>query len=495
MTLTGLRRIHEFDLSLWALYVAVIWGLRIDVYELPSYFVLSLNETILIYYLGVASIFLNVIPKYINRTGANRHFNDHTEKKFLTRNYIRLLFHILGGGFEFSFTGMTVWNHHHGIQSYDLQTIKMVSIFLDFVHTTTIIIMIRNSDGVMMLRSNNTFFALIKCYFSMKLWFDCPTLDASIPYISALFIFTSGFMTTRIYSFIVAMLQLSFGMTFKAMAENWYSVGEFLAQLIIVARTGSMSLASALFPFVMYHFKHELWTKKNGLRNQTVFFGLMPLALFVAVKNDAENYFLHLMVHIMLGTYTFFYAGQYFKRQPILGTDFSKEDEMVLEVTKNPVEGRSDSAAGRALAKGWNRASYYRSWATLPATSASASVRTSISTSVARRSCSRAAEVLQELPMLPAPSVKTEVVTTTSFLSADNALTMLDDRSRPIKSPSRSVSPARETTCSGSQPRVLPRVSLSKSVNREKPSMLKMVHTNSLRGAAAFQLLAGRRIT
>jgi len=490
MTLTGLRKIHERDLCIWMLYVAVIWSFRIEVYELPSYFVLSLNETVVIFWLGVASIFLNVIPKYINRTGANRHFNDQTQKKFLTRNYIRLLLHILGGGFEFLFTGMMVWNHHHGIQSYDLQTIKIVSIFLDFVHTTTIIIMIRNSDGVMMLRSNNTFFALIKCFFSMKLWFDCPTLDASIPYLSALFIFTSGFMTTRIYSFIVAMLQLSFGMTFKTMAENWYSVGEFLAQLIIVARTGSMGLASALFPFVMYHFKHELWTKKNGLRNQTVFFGLLPFTLFFTQSNDVENYALHLAVHIILGTYTFFYAGAYFKRQPVLGTDFSKNDEKVLEATKNPVEGRSDSQAGRALARGWNRASYYRSWTNSPCAHISGSIAKA-SASVARPKASASAARPLALNMLPAPSINDRVTTTTTTLTADDALLMDDERSRPVRSKSRSMSPAKERCNSASQPRLmpLPRISVSASRGRGNDSkkLLKMVHTNSLRGAAAFQ--------
>lgn len=489
MTLTGLRKIYEYDLCLWMLYVAVIWSFRVEVHELPSYFVLSLNETVIIFWLGVASIFLNVIPKYINRTGANRHFNDQTQKKFLTRNYIRLLLHILGGGFEFLFTGMTVWNHHHGIQSYDLQTIKIVSIFLDFVHTTTIIIMIRNSDGVMMLRNNNTFFALIKCFFSMKLWFDCPTLDASIPYISALFIFTSGFMTTRIYSFIVAMLQLSFGMTFKTMAENWYSVGEFLAQLIIVARTGSMGLASACFPLVMYHFKHELWTKKNGLRNQTVFFGLLPFTLFFTQSNDAENYALHLAVHIILGVYTFFYAGAYFKRQPVLGTDFSENDEKVLKSAKNPVEGRSDSEAGRALARGWNRASYYRSWTNSPCKVASGSIAKA-SLSVARPSGCRAAEVLTDLSMLPAPSFKTgRVITTTTTLTADDALLMDDERSRPVRSCSRSMSPAKERSSSASQPRLmpLPRVSVSAPRGNDSKKLLKMVHTNSLRGAAAFQ--------
>merc|ERR1719493_599246 len=206
-----------------------------------------------------------------------------------------------------------------------------------------------------------------------------------------------------------------------------------------------MGLASALFPFVMYHFKHELWTKKNGLRNQTVFFGLLPFTLFFTQSgnSDVQNYALHLAVHIILGVYTFFYAGAYFKRQPVLGTDFSKTDEKILEVTKNTVEGRSDSEAGRALAMGWNRASYYRSWTNSPCKTGASGSIARVSVSVARPSAGRAAEVLTDLSMLPAPSFKNDrVVTTTTMLTADDALTMDDERSRPVRSCSRSMSPA-----------------------------------------------------
>jgi len=122
--------------------------------------------------------------------------------------------------------------------------------------------------------------------------------------------------------------------------------------------------------------------------------GLIPVAIFVATKMQLDELLLnnlyHVQIHILLGVYCFFFAGSYFKRQPVLGVDFGvekKEEKTETADLASKTLERSDSVApkktrfaaatepklspiapeaselNREMAAGWGRMSYYPSWA------------------------------------------------------------------------------------------------------------------------------------
>jgi len=331
MGYTGLRLIQEADLLMFFAYMAFVYISNFDLFPQVKNVELGRYELIIIYiFIGWASIVLNVIPKYLNFGGAQRHLNDNkkdkTERKFLARNYIRLFFHILSGAYVFIFGGWAVLG-----SPFSFGFLKYSLVFMDFMHQVTIILMTRNHDGIFFLRSNNFAFALFKCWCDREILY-ATSFEAAKPYITTIFLYTSGFASTRFLCAIIAIAQMLFGYEFDALRENWYSLGQELAHFLIGYRTGAISFYNALFCISAMWFKHELWTSKNDYQNRAIGFGAVCLAIFGAQQLSPSNALLwddhfHNFVHFLLLVVNFTCIGPYFKREPLAAVDFRKDGQ------------------------------------------------------------------------------------------------------------------------------------------------------------------------
>lgn len=334
---------------MWFGYLAVVWAVDIKWLNILDDYEISFTHFMTVYAVGFISIFLNVIPKYIKFDGAQRHLNDQknldgTQKKFFARNYIRLLAHIISGGGGFIFCGWTLWCNFYGYQRLTFQTVKMTAIAFDFVHEVTIVLLTRNHDGIFNAgRVNNWGLAVIKAIFCKDLYY-CNTLEEGLPYITALYIMTSGFSPTRVVAFFTAVVQLGFGIPFEVMAENWYSVGLLAAHAHIGFSTGNFAFANMLFLPATLFFRHELWKRDPKWKNEHPYelraqlLGLVVFAIYVARRLLPDNELLwnnnfHAAIQMAMNAFCFCCLGQYFKRKPLIYIDYqvAKEDAMVQE--------------------------------------------------------------------------------------------------------------------------------------------------------------------
>lgn len=325
-----MHRIHLFDMGLCLLYTLLMWYYRPRVLDLSNWS-LSDWEIKLIHNLGLMFIMNNVLPKYMRFTGARRHRNDMGVKKvFLTRNYVRLFLHILGGSGVF-FTGGFYLQNEEFFQKnvFSLQSLKVYFILFDLLHQITIWLMLRNHDGMFILRSNNLSLALQKVAMDIALW-EAQSFDEARPIIAGLFLATAGFALTRFWCFIVAMAQVIYGRDFDSLRENWYSVGEWLAQFVIMVRMGVIRENNLPFLICVFWFPHELWTTKNDYQDIAKYVGYPPAAMyFYGLLADVtqRSWLLQtsdLVAQMVLAFFSMYYCGKYFKREPLAGVDYKK---------------------------------------------------------------------------------------------------------------------------------------------------------------------------
>lgn len=316
------------DMIICVVYTLFMWHFRPEVLDLRTWD-LSLLEIRLVHNLGLMFVMNNVIPKYFRFTGARRHRNDMGMKKtYLTKNYFRLALHILGGSGVFFFGGFYLQSEAFFQKYLSLTTLKIIFIAFDFLHQATIWLMLRNHDGMFLLRSNNLSLAMQKVAMDIQLW-EAATFEDARPIIAGLFLATAGFALTRFWCFIVAMAQVIFGRSFDSMRENWYSVGEWLAQLIIMVRTGVCRENNICYMLSVYWFPHELWNnEKDDHQDIAKYVAYVPAALyFYGFHADVTQRPLltqtsDLVCQLALAVHSMYYCGKYFKREPLPGVDY-----------------------------------------------------------------------------------------------------------------------------------------------------------------------------
>jgi hypothetical protein len=319
-----------------------MWYYRPKILDLSNW---SLGdwEIKLIHNLGLMFIMNNVLPKYMRFTGARRHRNDMGMKKvYLTKNYVRLFLHILGGVGVFFTGGFYLQNEEFFQNIFSLQSLKIYFIFFDLLHQITIWLMLRNHDGIFILRSNNLSLALQKVAMDIALW-EAQSFDEARPIITGLFLATAGFALTRFWCFIVAMAQVIYGRDFDSLRENWYSIGEWLAQFIIMVRMGVIRENNLPFLICVFWFPHELWTAKNDYQDIAKYVGYPPAAMYFygLVADVTQRSWLlqtsDLVAQLALAFFSMYYCGKYFKREPLAGVDYKKHRKSMRTLVQRTI--------------------------------------------------------------------------------------------------------------------------------------------------------------
>jgi hypothetical protein len=206
-------------------------------------------ERKIMFALTVLGVFGFVIPRFVKRDGAARHFASDKVVRVLLVHIISgtsvvLVYPIIGiffGGLDNKEGGM-------------LLNIIMI---LDLLHCITSIRLLKNHDGTFALRIGN-FLAMIAKF---NIWVN---LDRHDPYfIDLLFLSSFGFMGTRL-----AAVAGAFTMIFTKSGdgyylEHYYSIGLQIAQFHIMLRTpGGVRVWLSYAPLVSYVYYHELWKRK-----------------------------------------------------------------------------------------------------------------------------------------------------------------------------------------------------------------------------------------
>jgi len=338
-----MHRIHAIDMAICVAYTLLMWHFRPNVLDLSNWD-LSLLEIRLIHNLGLMFIMNNVIPKYLRFTGARRHRNDMGVKKtYRTKNYLRLFLHILGGAGVFFFAGFYLQSEKFFQERLSLQTLKLIFIIFDLLHQSTIWLMLRNHDGIFVLRSNNLSLAVQKVAMDIALW-EATSFEEARPIIAGLFLATAGFALTRFWCFIVAMAQVVCGRSFDSMRENWYSVGEWLAQLIIMVRMGVCRENNLCYIICVFWFPHELWnSKKDDFQDIAKYVAYVPAALYFygffadVTQRPLLTQTSDLVLQIALGIHSMYYCGKYFKREPLQGVDYASARKSMRSLVERTI--------------------------------------------------------------------------------------------------------------------------------------------------------------
>jgi len=251
--------------------------------------------------------------------------------------------HILGGSGVF-FTGGFYLQNEEFFQKnvFSLQSLKVYFILFDLLHQVTIWLMLRNHDGIFILRSNNLSLALQKVAMDIALW-EAQSFDEARPIIAGLFLATAGFALTRFWCFIVAMAQVIYGRDFDSLRENWYSVGEWLAQFVIMVRMGVIRENNLPFLICVFWFPHELWTTKNDFQDIAKYVGYPPAAMyFYGLVADVTQRSLllqtsDLVAQLVLAFFSMYYCGKYFKREPLPGVDYKKHRTSIKTLVQRTI--------------------------------------------------------------------------------------------------------------------------------------------------------------
>jgi len=307
--------------------------------------VISKNESVWTICLGIFFIFQNVLPKYVRHDEAERHMNtDKTlsksgdtpipkamakkqqvqgldrldTKKFLTKNYIRLFFHIFFGATEFLLESWIVVQYLYFTGCSNIHTLKLWVIFLDFGHQLTAWLLCRNHDGIFFIRGGNVMLSLTKLVCCAHL-LATTSDEQAYRYVNGLLIFTSGFALTRLFAIIAWIIQYNTSIFGSIVNENWYSYGLFGAQLYVFWSQNVLNwLAYSLIGAA--YFPHEMWfNKKHGaqnafMREQTTLFGIA--SFFLVSHDDTQKY--KLMFILMQVYFTSRDCGIWYKRNRLV---------------------------------------------------------------------------------------------------------------------------------------------------------------------------------
>lgn len=335
--------IHVQDLILCIAYTALMWHYRPNLLDLSNWS-LSVWEIRIVHNIGLMFVMNNVLPKYMRFTGARRHRNDMGIKKtYLTKNYFRLFLHIIGGAGVFFFGGFYLQNEAFFQEHLTLLTLKKIFIGFDLLHQVTIWLMLRNHDGIFLLRSNNLSLALQKVAIDIQLW-ECQSFEEATPMIAGLFLATAGFALTRFWCFVVAMAQVVFGRDFDSMRENWYSVGEWLAQFIIMVRMGVMRENNLPYLLSVFLFPHELWNSdKDDYQDIAKYVAYPPAALYFygffadVTQRPLLTQTTDLIAQLALAIHSMYYCGKYFKREPLPGVDYKAHRKSLRSLVERTI--------------------------------------------------------------------------------------------------------------------------------------------------------------
>jgi len=289
-------------------------------------------ETFGIYAVSLFFILQNVLPKYLKFGGAKRHFNDVKDveekslRKFMTKNYIRLGFHILSGVFEVLLPGLYTFAPEYFDTIFSFEFLKYWFVFWDTIHQITIWLMTRNHDGIFAIRVHNLAFGVTKLFFCgeiMKMTETGPDFHA---FVGALFIYTSGFAWARAWCFITALGQLYIRkVNWDFMRENWYSAGLWIGQALIVIRMGTLAECNMVTLFTAIYFPIEIWIKDNTkYKTRMILISGFLSPLYWVEDNQL---LIQLCILIFYALYTSKFSGLYWKRQPIPGVDHNAEKD------------------------------------------------------------------------------------------------------------------------------------------------------------------------
>jgi len=312
---------------------------------------LQLWEISGIYIVVFFFIFKNVIPKFVSFGGARRHYNDVKSvekkglKKFMTKNYIRLLMHILSGATQVLLSGVYVMAPHYWNTIFSFGFLKHWFIFWDIIHETTGFLMTRNHDGIFAIRAFNLAFMVVKLFFCGQIYQMDAVNEDFITLVGGIFILTSGFAWVRFTCSIIAIAQCWFyTVDMTLLLENWYSLGLWLGQFLIAWRCHVLGLMHVVFFFCAIYFPVELWIKKRAhFRDRNIFVtSFLAAAYFI---RSEKNFEIHLVLSVAFLVYTSCFSGLYWKRAPIPGVDFD-EAKMTKEEIKQMNLRRSMSYRG-----------------------------------------------------------------------------------------------------------------------------------------------------
>jgi len=311
--------VHFEDACIFLVYTLIVFS--VDTTKFMDFSTINLNwhEMAVIYFFGCFSVILNVLPKYYLFHGAARHHSN--KKKCTSANYIRLGIHIISGAGQFFIAGWYCL-YPESFSEWSVFKFKSLIIFMDFVHEITIVLLLRNHDGIFTLRVYNLGLAVYKCIMCAQL-FKVTTMAEVTPFVQGIYLCTAGFSSTRVFSALILVLQLIFvNSDFDYLRENWYSWGLLYAVLHIAVRLNMLGWFNFLFLFCVIRFPHELWRYEKYYDN-SLKLGLVYVALaFVR----ADDMLFQLSATVPMTYYVFMLCGNYLKRTPLANVDFRPRD-------------------------------------------------------------------------------------------------------------------------------------------------------------------------
>jgi len=288
----------------------LVWWEILGIYGVSMYFILK-----------------NVIPKFTTFGGARRHYNDVKDpeekglKKFMTKSYIRLAFHILSGMFQVMFAGGYVMAPQFWNSIFSFTFLQRWFIFWDTVHELTGWLMTRGHDGIFAVRAYNLAFMVVKLFFCGQISRMTAADNDFVALVGGLFILTSGFAWVRFTCALFAIAQcVLYDVDMTVLLENWYSMGLWVGQFAIGVRCQVLGEYHLTFAFCALYFPIELWVKKQAHHKYTTLlftFGLAPM-YFV----ESNHLAIQMAIGVFFWVYTTWFAGTYWKRAPIPGIDY-----------------------------------------------------------------------------------------------------------------------------------------------------------------------------
>lgn len=293
---------------------------------------LQLWEIVGIYGISMFFILKNVIPKFVSFGGARRHYNDvkNVEKaglrKFMTKNYIRLAFHILSGAMQVTTSGGYVLLPHFWNTIFSFKFLQSWFIFWDLIHETTGWLMTRNHDGIFAIRAYNLAFMVVKLFFCGQISKMTSADSDFIALVGGLFILTSGFAWVRFTCSLIAIAQVAFyKVDFTKLRENWYSLGLWVGQYAIAFRTRTLGEMHLFFAFCAVYFPIELWIKSRAKHKFNTMLVTFSFSALYFIKSPVVQHWQHEIqscIGVIYLVYTTWFCGVYWKRSPIPGVDF-----------------------------------------------------------------------------------------------------------------------------------------------------------------------------
>jgi hypothetical protein len=212
-------------------------------------FHLGILERKIMFAFTVLGVFAFVIPKFVKRDGAARHFTSDKVVRIL-------LVHVLSGASVVLLCPI-IGIFYGGLDNKEGGILLNILMVLDLVHCVTAIRLLKNHDGTFALRIGNFLAFIVK----FNVWVN---LDRHDPYfIDILFLSSFGFMGTRLAAVAASITMFATKSGDGYYLEHYYSIGVQIAQFHAALRTpGAVRQWLTIAPIVSYVYYHELWKRK-----------------------------------------------------------------------------------------------------------------------------------------------------------------------------------------------------------------------------------------